>query len=121
MSAPINIDELRANLGYNCEVERKLLARFAESVNEWLVTLRREPASMQNEEYNALWTEFTQHLTSQSESIGAHGLAEISKRAEHQFATDATVKLHLLDLIEREFRPTEEFILSVIGFDAVEQ
>ncbi|MFO0388568.1 MAG: hypothetical protein ACK502_02455 [Alphaproteobacteria bacterium] len=120
MSAPINIDELRANLGYNCEVERKLLARFAESVNEWLTTLRRAPEEMQNDEYNAMWQQFTLNLTEQATNIGAHGLAEISKRAEHQFATDATVKLHLLDLIEREFRPTEEFILSVIGFDAVE-
>jgi hypothetical protein len=121
MSAPINIDELRANLGYNCEVERKLLARFAESVNAWLVTLRPESRDMQNDEYNAMWQQFTQNLTEQAENIGAHGLAEISARAEHQFASDATVKLHLLDLIEREFRRTEDFILSVIGMDAVEQ
>lgn len=115
MSTIINIDELRANLGYNCEVERKLLARFVESVNEWLFTLRRAPGEMQTEEYNAMWQQFTQNLTEQAHNISAHGLAEISARAEHQYASDATVKLHLLDLIEREFRPTEEFILSVVG------
>ncbi len=119
MSVPINIDELRANLGYNCEVERKLLAHFVESVNAWLTELRREPSAMQNEEFNKLWQDFTQNLTEQATNIGAHRLAEMSARAEHQFASDATVKLHLLDLIEREFRPTEEFILSVVGLDAV--
>ncbi len=120
MSTVIDIDELRANLGYNCEVERRLLADFVEYVNEWLGALRRAPAEMQTEEYNTMWQEFTTHLTNQSTSIGAHGLAEMSARAQHQFASDATVKLHLLDLIEREFRPTEEFILSVVGQAALE-
>lgn len=119
MDIPIDISELRANLGYNCEVERNLLAHFATSVNEWLHALRRAPEDMQNEEYNALWQEFTRHLTAQAASIGAARLAEISARAEIQFASDATVKLHLLDLMEREFRKAEGFILSVVGPDAV--
>ena len=119
MSTPIDIEELRANLGYNCEVERSLLAHFVESVNEWLTILRRDPDNMQNDEFNAMWKQFTVNLTEQARNIGAHGLAEISARAEHQFASDATVKLHLLGLIEREFRPTEEFILSVVGQTAI--
>ncbi|MGE0754821.1 MAG: hypothetical protein AB7L92_06640, partial [Alphaproteobacteria bacterium] len=116
-SAPIAIDteEMRANLGYNCELERKALCNFLEFGQQCLTTLRREDSEMQHEEYNTLWRNKLHTLSEEAGKIGAVALHEILERAQLQFHADPAVKNHLLDLIEREFGKTEHFIRSVVG------
>ncbi len=118
MSVPINIEELRNNLGHNCEVERKLLAEFVESSQKMLASLRRAPAEMRSDTYNKAWKKNIQQIKETAIKIGAARLAEMAARAEQQFEADAIVKEHLLELVTREFTETEHFIVSVIGSDA---
>lgn len=111
----IDTEEMRANLGYNCEVERKALSDFLEFGLQCLSTLRREDSEMQNEEYNTLWRNKLHTLAEEAEKIGAGSLHEILGRAELQFHADPVVKHHLLDLVAREFAKAEHFIRSVVG------
>lgn len=116
-TVPVAIDteEMRANLGYNCEVERRALFEFMEFGHQCLKTLRRDDSEMQHEEYNTLWRNKLHTLAENAEKIGAHALNEIIGRAELQFHADPAVKHHLLDLIGREFNKTEHFIRTVVG------
>ena len=111
----IDTEEMRANLGYNCELERKALFDFVAFGEQCLVTLRREDAAMQNEEYNTLWRNRLHTLAEEAEKIGAGALHEILARAELQFHADPAVKNHLLDLISREFSKAQLFIRTVVG------
>lgn len=117
----IDTKEMRANLGYNCEVERKALQEFSNFGEQCLTTLRCDDDAMQTEAFSAIWRNRLHTFAEEAEKISAPALLEILQRAEGQFHADPAVKNHLLDLIEREFDKANTFINTIVGKDQPEE
>jgi len=110
MNAPFDINELRANIGDEPEIERMLLTSFMESCSASLDWLQTEFPITQNDSYDLTWKNHMHQIKGAALNIGAFGLQEATKHAEDHYQAALAVRKMLLSEVITQFDVLQHFI-----------
>lgn len=107
---PIDIKQLRANIGDDAETERALLSLFIESSEESLRFLQQAFPAAEDETYNQEWKSRMHQIKGAALNINAPQLTRLASLAQSEYRANSHTKQMLLKDVASAFAEVKSYV-----------